>query len=134
MGAKLPVERICQPKPCLCTTHQTWGVCASTGVHDKSVILGVQPPYFGGELGFGHINVWCIRFGCWVSRKLMPDRFSRFWHNPKIWDCVSRTQKIGVTSIFSMINVLDWYAKSLDIYILVRPPNMGAKLQELDLP
>ena len=58
MGAELPVERICQPKPCLCTTHQIWGVCASTGAHGKSVKLGVRPPYFGAELVFGHIHYY----------------------------------------------------------------------------
>ena len=65
MGAELPVERICQPKPCLCTTHQIWGVYASTGVHGKYDLLGVLPPYFGAELGFNVINecktVWGVR-------------------------------------------------------------------------
>ena len=86
MGAELPVERICQPKPWLCTTHQFWCVRTITDRHDKFVQRGVRPPYFGGELDFSAMNECKTIFGARSSTKTMSCRFSPSWHNPKFGD------------------------------------------------
>ena len=61
----------------------------------------------------------------------MPSRFSLFWHNPKFWDCVSRTLKISEGSIILTPKPQSCYAKTLDNFIPVRIQNMGGKLRKL---
>ena len=52
MGPKLPVERICQPKPCLCTTHEFRCVVHKHGWDWKFCSIGSLGPIFCGRTTF----------------------------------------------------------------------------------
>ena len=52
MGPKLPVERICQPKPCLCTTHEFRCVVHKHGWDWKICSIGSLGPIFCGRTTF----------------------------------------------------------------------------------
>ena len=64
MGAELPVERICQPKPCLCTTHQIWGVVHNHGCAWQIRYTASLTPIFWGRTRFWSYK--CVVYQVWV--------------------------------------------------------------------
>ena len=64
MVAELPVERICQPKPCLCTTHQIWGVVHNHGCTWQIRYTGSSAPIFWGRTRFWSYK--CVVHQVWV--------------------------------------------------------------------
>ena len=64
MGAELPVERICQLKPCLCTTHQIWGVVHNHGCACQIRYTASLAPIFWGRTRFWSYK--CVVYQVWV--------------------------------------------------------------------
>ena len=64
MGAELPVERICQPNPCLCTTHQFRCVLRNHGRTWQMRCVGSLAPIFWGRTSFWSYK--CVVYQVWV--------------------------------------------------------------------
>ena len=89
MGPKLPVERICQPKPCLCTTHEfrcvvhkhwwEWKICSIGSLGPifwvrTTFLLYKQAPYQFWGLGIKIIDAKLI-FVFLAQRQIWPFAF-----------------------------------------------------------
>ena len=90
MGAELPVERICQPNPCLCTTHQFRCVLRNHGRTWQMRCVGSLAPIFWGRTRFLWYKWIHKRFWGWVITKNDDKPIFTFLAQPQIWEIESQ--------------------------------------------